>query len=193
MFHPSVSSSFAEDLMSLLDADIHSAHPSVIIDADAMFSEDISYFGYPSFRRSSLSRLGSSRGTSPLTCNGVAGCRPGFGDNTGDGFCLWGWCSYTFFFFFLRYMDSILFLSQISFIGSGSKQFKTGHLKAFFVFQTKLFRFSCFFLVGVKTFSSLLHFGFTKITKLSGRNWFTRMKDVLFSCPDVPSLKSVSI
>uniref|UniRef100_A0A671M302 E3 ubiquitin-protein ligase UBR5 n=2 Tax=Sinocyclocheilus anshuiensis TaxID=1608454 RepID=A0A671M302_9TELE len=39
-----------EDLMSLLDADIHSAHPSVIIDADAMFSEDISYFGYPSFR-----------------------------------------------------------------------------------------------------------------------------------------------
>ncbi|XP_048881123.1 E3 ubiquitin-protein ligase UBR5-like isoform X6 [Brienomyrus brachyistius] len=50
-----------EDLMSLLDPDIHSAHPSVIIDADAMFSEDISYFGYPSFRRSSLSRLGSSR------------------------------------------------------------------------------------------------------------------------------------
>ncbi|XP_069477553.1 E3 ubiquitin-protein ligase UBR5 isoform X1 [Ambystoma mexicanum] len=50
-----------EDLMSLLDADIHSAHPSVIIDADAMFSEDISYFGYPSFRRSSLSRIGSSR------------------------------------------------------------------------------------------------------------------------------------
>ncbi|TRY88597.1 hypothetical protein DNTS_029996 [Danionella cerebrum] len=50
-----------EDLMSLLDADIHSGHPSVIIDADAMFSEDISYFGYPSFRRSSLSRLGSSR------------------------------------------------------------------------------------------------------------------------------------
>uniref|UniRef100_UPI00358E0F24 E3 ubiquitin-protein ligase UBR5-like isoform X5 n=1 Tax=Myxine glutinosa TaxID=7769 RepID=UPI00358E0F24 len=48
-----------EDLMSLLDADIHSAHPSVIIDADAMFSDDISYFGYPSFRRSSLSRLGS--------------------------------------------------------------------------------------------------------------------------------------
>lgn len=48
--------------MSLLDADIHSAHPSVIIDADAMFSEDISYFGYPSFRRSSLSRLSSSRG-----------------------------------------------------------------------------------------------------------------------------------
>ncbi|XP_053571897.1 E3 ubiquitin-protein ligase UBR5 [Bombina bombina] len=50
-----------EDLMSLLDADIHSAHPSVIIDADAMFSEDINYFGYPSFRRSSLSRIGSSR------------------------------------------------------------------------------------------------------------------------------------
>lgn len=68
-------------------------------------------------------------------------------------------------------MDSIFFLSQISFIGSGSKQFKTGHLKAFFVF----FKQSClglvvFFLAGVKTFSSLLHFGFTKITKLSGRN-----------------------
>lgn len=57
----------AEDLMSLLDADIHSAHPSVIIDADAMFSEDISYFGYPSFRRSSLSRLGSSRGNAKRT------------------------------------------------------------------------------------------------------------------------------
>lgn len=53
--------------MSLLDADIHSAHPSVIIDADAMFSEDISYFGYPSFRRSSLSRLGSSRGNFALS------------------------------------------------------------------------------------------------------------------------------
>lgn len=62
---PLVSLSHTEDLMSLLDADIHSAHPSVIIDADAMFSEDISYFGYPSFRRSSLSRLGSSRGKSP--------------------------------------------------------------------------------------------------------------------------------
>ena len=60
--------------MSLLDADIHSAHPSVIIDADAMFSEDISYFGYPSFRRSSLSRLGSSRGnSSTLTIERKAG------------------------------------------------------------------------------------------------------------------------
>lgn len=58
--------SCSEDLMSLLDADIHSAHSSVIIDADAMFSEDISYFGYPSFRRSSLSRLGSSRGNSTV-------------------------------------------------------------------------------------------------------------------------------
>lgn len=96
MLHPSVSFSFAEDLMSLLDADIHSAHPSVIIDADAMFSEDISYFGYPSFRRSSLSRLGSSRGNSPLTNNGKASYWAGFGDNTGDGFCLWGLCCYSF-------------------------------------------------------------------------------------------------
>lgn len=64
--------------MSLLDADIHSAHPSVIIDADAMFSEDISYFGYPSFRRSSLSRLGPSRGI--LTTHlGLAVQRQGVG------------------------------------------------------------------------------------------------------------------
>lgn len=64
--------------MSLLDADIHSAHPSVIIDADAMFSEDISYFGYPSFRRSSLSRLGPSRGI--LTTHlGLAEQRQGVG------------------------------------------------------------------------------------------------------------------
>lgn len=75
--------------MSLLDADIHSAHPSVIIDADAMFSEDISYFGYPSFRRSSLSRLGPSRGNlTHLTSGAVAGCWTGFGDSTGEGF-LW--------------------------------------------------------------------------------------------------------
>ena len=58
--------------MSLLDADIHSAHPSVIIDADAMFSEDISYFGYPSFRRSSLSRLGSSRGNNKEWSRGAS-------------------------------------------------------------------------------------------------------------------------
>lgn len=64
--------------MSLLDADIHSAHPSVIIDADAMFSEDISYFGYPSFRRSSLSRLGSSRGNSAALFRVVKG-RQGVG------------------------------------------------------------------------------------------------------------------
>lgn len=91
--------------MSLLDADIHSAHPSVIIDADAMFSEDISYFGYPSFRRSSLSRLGSSRGTSPLTCHGVVGCQPSFGDNTGVGLFVRTVLCY----FFFRYVG-ILFL-----------------------------------------------------------------------------------
>lgn len=76
--------------MSLLDADIHSAHPSVIIDADAMFSEDISYFGYPSFRRSSLSRLGSSRGNSLLTMKWGGGGSV-FGGSIGDGFCLLGW------------------------------------------------------------------------------------------------------
>lgn len=77
--------------MSLLDADIHSAHPSVIIDADAMFSEDISYFGYPSFRRSSLSRLGSSRGNSIThlqLMNGKTGCGRCFGGSTGDGLFL---------------------------------------------------------------------------------------------------------
>ena len=42
-----------EDLISLLDAGINAEHPSVIIDADAMFSEDM--FGY-SQRRSSSSR-----------------------------------------------------------------------------------------------------------------------------------------
>ena len=80
----------AEDLMSLLDADIHSAHPSVIIDADAMFSEDISYFGYPSFRRSSLSRLGSSRGNSAAHLLLMKERQVDFG-GTGDGFSLWGW------------------------------------------------------------------------------------------------------
>lgn len=133
MFHPSVSSSFAEDLMSLLDADIHSAHPSVIIDADAMFSEDISYFGYPSFRRSSLSRLGSSRGTSPLTCDGVAGCRPGFGDNTGVGmfvgmvlFFFFSFCLISFF-----QIDGKFFFSFSVLLGVAPKKFKISHFKAF--------------------------------------------------------------
>lgn len=71
--------------MSLLDADIHSAHPSVIIDADAMFSEDISYFGYPSFRRSSLSRLGSSRGNSAAHYGTKGSFSEGFGGSGGDG------------------------------------------------------------------------------------------------------------
>ena len=44
-----------EDLISLLDAGINADHPSVIIDADAMFSEDM--FGYSQSRsRSSGSR-----------------------------------------------------------------------------------------------------------------------------------------
>lgn len=34
--------------MSLLDAGIHSDHPSVIIDSEAMFSEDM--FGYSTLR-----------------------------------------------------------------------------------------------------------------------------------------------
>ncbi|GFU25773.1 e3 ubiquitin-protein ligase UBR5 [Nephila pilipes] len=43
-----------DDLISLLDAGMHSDHPSVIIDADAMFSEDM--FGYSTLRNRSGSR-----------------------------------------------------------------------------------------------------------------------------------------
>jgi E3 ubiquitin-protein ligase EDD1 len=43
-----------EDLISLLDAGINADHPSVIIDADAMFSEDM--FGYSQRRSASSSR-----------------------------------------------------------------------------------------------------------------------------------------
>lgn len=45
-----------EDLISLLDAGINADHPSVIIDADAMFSEDM--FGYSQRRSSSSNRNG---------------------------------------------------------------------------------------------------------------------------------------
>ncbi|KAL1490432.1 hypothetical protein ABEB36_013127 [Hypothenemus hampei] len=48
----------AEDLISLLDGGLHSDSHSVIIDAEAMFSEDM--FGYPGFRnRTSGGRSGS--------------------------------------------------------------------------------------------------------------------------------------
>merc|ERR1739844_852570 len=47
-----------EDLISLLDAGINADHPSVIIDADAMFSEDM--FGYAAQSRAARSS-GSSR------------------------------------------------------------------------------------------------------------------------------------
>jgi hypothetical protein len=39
---------FADDLMSLLDAGMHSDHAGVIIDSDAMFSENM--FGYSALR-----------------------------------------------------------------------------------------------------------------------------------------------
>ena len=48
-----------DDLISLLDSGIHPDHPSVIIDSDAMFSEDM--FGYSSIRSrgsGTRSRLG---------------------------------------------------------------------------------------------------------------------------------------
>jgi E3 ubiquitin-protein ligase EDD1 len=48
-----------EDLISLLDSGINADHPSVIIDADAMFSEDM--FGYSQSRsRATTSRLARS-------------------------------------------------------------------------------------------------------------------------------------
>jgi len=37
-----------DDLMSLLDAGMHTDHPGVIIDSDAMFSENV--FGYAGLR-----------------------------------------------------------------------------------------------------------------------------------------------
>ena len=43
--------------MSLLDAGIHSDHPSVIIDSDSMFNEDM--FGYSSLRGRTSSRARS--------------------------------------------------------------------------------------------------------------------------------------
>ncbi len=44
----------SDDLMSLLDAGIHADHPSVIIDSDAMFSEDM--FSYSSLRGRAAAR-----------------------------------------------------------------------------------------------------------------------------------------
>lgn len=44
----------ADDLMSLLDAGINSDHPSVIIDSEAMFGEDM--FGYSTMRTRNSSR-----------------------------------------------------------------------------------------------------------------------------------------
>lgn len=43
-----------EDLISLLDAGIHIEHPSVIVDADVIFNEDM--FGYSSLRARAGSR-----------------------------------------------------------------------------------------------------------------------------------------
>lgn len=48
-----------DDLISLLDSGVHGEHPSVIIDADAMFNEDV--FGYSTLRNrgsGTRSRLG---------------------------------------------------------------------------------------------------------------------------------------
>lgn len=59
--------STADDLISLLDAGIHGAagsdHPSVIIDADTMFSEDM--FGYSTLRSRSSGR---SRAGNCMNC-----------------------------------------------------------------------------------------------------------------------------
>ena len=53
-FFPIQDNYVPEDLISLLDAGINADHPSVIIDADAMFSEDM--FGYSQRRSSSSNR-----------------------------------------------------------------------------------------------------------------------------------------
>ena len=50
--HRTILSCF-QDLISLLDAGINADHPSVIIDADAMFSEDM--FGYAAQSRAARS------------------------------------------------------------------------------------------------------------------------------------------
>ena len=51
---------FSDDLMSLLDAGVHSDHPNVIIDSDALFNEDM--FGYSALR----GRSGTSRARSGM-------------------------------------------------------------------------------------------------------------------------------
>ena len=51
-----------DDLISLLDGGMHSEHPSVIIDADTMYNEDV--FGYSTLRSrtsGTRSRLGQCR------------------------------------------------------------------------------------------------------------------------------------
>ena len=53
---------YFQDLISLLDAGINADHPSVIIDADAMFSEDM--FGYAAQSRAARS---SGRSTFAFT------------------------------------------------------------------------------------------------------------------------------
>lgn len=48
----------ADDLISLLDAGMHPDHPSVIIDADAMFSEDMFNFSGLRSRAGNRGRAG---------------------------------------------------------------------------------------------------------------------------------------
>ena len=47
----------SDDLISLLDAGVHSEHPSVIIDSDAMFNEEV--FGYSTLRGRTVTRARS--------------------------------------------------------------------------------------------------------------------------------------
>lgn len=48
--------SISDDLMSLLDGGMHADHPSVIIDSDAMFQEEIFGSGYTLRGRAARSR-----------------------------------------------------------------------------------------------------------------------------------------
>lgn len=47
---------FAEDLISLLDSGLHGDQPSVIIDADALYGDDV--WGYASIRRRTTDKAG---------------------------------------------------------------------------------------------------------------------------------------
>ena len=69
----------SDDLMSLLDAGIHSDHPSVIIDSDAaMFNEDM--FSYSALRGRASAR-GTRTGLYTVLFRGLTVCVPHAADS----------------------------------------------------------------------------------------------------------------